>query len=128
MQLSVEEGKPSTWGLDPLFHTHVKLFLSEVQSMFRPKVDGPNDVYADAVYFIRFHPRNPGRPVRLVHVEGYIVHVTQFHKVCSSQENYVLCVWPVAVTQSETSIGELELSLTHAIERSCRFYARASGS
>jgi hypothetical protein len=81
MQLSVEEAKPATWGLDPLFHTHVKLFLSEVERMFRPAVDAQYAVYADAVRFIRFSPGLPGRPIRLVHIEGYVVHVTQFHKV-----------------------------------------------
>jgi hypothetical protein len=79
--VSVEPCKPGTWGLDPLFHAHVKLFLVQIDRMQRPPVvDTAHAAAADAVHFLRFARDAPPRPVRLVHVAGIVVHAVQYNK------------------------------------------------
>lgn len=75
---------PATWGLDPLFNAHVKLFLVELGRTERPEVDEVHAAAADAVRFLRFSPGTPLRPIRLVHIAGFVVNAYQFQKVCTT--------------------------------------------
>lgn len=67
--------KPVFWGLDPLFHTYVKLLAGMLSGMV-PGEWGDGD----SVYFYSFVPGYP-RPVRLVSIAGVVVFVSKHQKV-----------------------------------------------
>jgi hypothetical protein len=73
----VDASNSLTWGLDPLFHVHVKLPLSVLPRMTRPPVPAAHAAAATAVRFHAFGDGAP-RPLRLVHVAGVVVHVARF--------------------------------------------------
>lgn len=81
MEVGADPAIPATWGLDPLFCVHVKLFIAEIAKMKRPATDERYTAQADAIRFLCFAPGMPSRPIRLVHVAGFVVNAYQFQKV-----------------------------------------------
>lgn len=70
--------KPMLWGLDPLFHVHVKI----LSRMLKHMVPGEGTGLEDApVYFYQFNLQSPPRPVRLVAVAGILVQKQEYRKV-----------------------------------------------
>ncbi|CDF36090.1 unnamed protein product [Chondrus crispus] len=67
--------KPVLWGLDPLFHVHVKLFAGSLGRM-KPGQWGDGD----SVYFSSFVRGYP-RPVRLASLAGLVVFISKHQKV-----------------------------------------------
>lgn len=68
--------KPVVWGLDPLFHTHVKLFTCVLRQLI-PANWGDRG----SIYFYKFSETTRPRPIRLVHVAGIVVYVIHRNKV-----------------------------------------------
>eukprot|EP00173_Palmaria_palmata_P003913 Plantae.Rhodophyta-Palmaria_palmata.ctg4367.p1 GENE.Plantae.Rhodophyta-Palmaria_palmata.ctg4367~~Plantae.Rhodophyta-Palmaria_palmata.ctg4367.p1 ORF type:complete len:242 (-),score=8.20 Plantae.Rhodophyta-Palmaria_palmata.ctg4367:48-773(-) len=70
-----------TWGLDPLFHTHVKLPLSALTRMTVPALP-PSVAVAtlSGVRLYNFGPALPARPLQLIHVSGYVVSCVRYRK------------------------------------------------
>lgn len=72
--------KPMMWGLDPLFHSHVKMFASMLLDMV-PGAWGDGD----SVYLRTFSPSVGLRPIRLVSFAGVVIFFQQHQKVKSNQ-------------------------------------------
>lgn len=78
MSVKVDPSVPLTWGLDPLFHVHVKLFFVSLSRMTRAPVDH-EDVH-NVVRFLSFGKDLPPRPLRYVHVAGTVIHLARYRK------------------------------------------------
>lgn len=70
--------KPVLWGLDPLFHVHVKLFARMLLNMIPGQGTGLED---PPVFFYRFNRQSQPRPVRLVTIAGVVVQRQDYRKV-----------------------------------------------
>lgn len=78
MSVKVDPCVPLTWGLDPLFHVHVKLFFASLSRMTRPRVE--HGAVHNVVRFLSFGKDLPARPLRYAHVAGTVVHVARFRR------------------------------------------------
>ncbi|CAN8076507.1 unnamed protein product [Agarophyton chilense] len=63
------------WGLDPLFHAHVKMLVGMLHRLTQPKSHKTK-----AVAFYRYAPHQPARPLRLVHISGIVVFLARHTK------------------------------------------------
>lgn len=70
--------KPLSWGLDPLFHVHVKILARMLKHMIPGQGTGIEDA---PVYFYQFNTHSPPRPLRLVAVGGVLVQKQDYKKV-----------------------------------------------
>lgn len=69
--------KPMLWGLDPLFHVHVKIVAKMLEHMIPGRGTGLDD---PPIWFYSFVDGAPPRPIRLVAIGGVIVRKHSFKK------------------------------------------------
>eukprot|EP00171_Calliarthron_tuberculosum_P020760 IDg20760t1 len=69
---------PLSWGLDPLFHVHVKVLAKMLKHMQPGQGTGRKDA---PVYFYQFNAEYPPRPLRLVAVGGILVKKQAYKKL-----------------------------------------------
>ncbi len=69
--------KPYLWGLDPLFHAHVKIVAKMLQHMIPGRGTGLAD---PPVWFYSFVNKAPPRPIRLVAIGGVVVQKHEYKK------------------------------------------------